>query len=69
VIESWEPFPIQPVVVRSALHPELKEDLRGCLLMADADPRTRRALSGFGLGRFVPVSDEDYSPRLLRAPG
>jgi ABC-type phosphate/phosphonate transport system substrate-binding protein len=69
VIESWGPFPIQPVVVRSALHPQLKEDLRGCLLMADADPRTRRALSGFGLRRFVPVSDEDYSPRLLRAPG
>jgi hypothetical protein len=33
--------------------------------MADADPRTRRALSRFGLRRFVPVSEEDYSQHLL----
>jgi len=65
VIESWGPFPIQPVVVRSALHPELKEDLRTSLLMVDADPLTRRLVSGFGLKRFVPVTDEDYSPGLL----
>lgn len=62
VIESWGPFPIQPVVVRSALHPEVKERLRASLLAADADPRTRRALSGFGLRHFVPVSHEDYAP-------
>ncbi len=65
VVESWGPFPIQPVVVRSALPRDLREELRACLLMADADPRTRPALSRFGLRRFVPVSEEDYSPRLL----
>ncbi len=71
VIESWGPFPIQPVVVRSGLPKELKERVRASLLMIDADPRTRRALSGFDLKRFVPVSDKDYSPDLLvqRAPG
>ncbi len=71
VIESWGPFPIQPVVVRSGLPTELKKQVRASLLMIDADPRTRRALSGFDLKRFVPVSDKDYSPDLLvqRAPG
>jgi phosphonate transport system substrate-binding protein len=62
VIESWGPFPIQPVVVRSSLRPELKEGLRASLLAVDADPRTRRAVSGFGLKGFVPVADEDYAP-------
>ena len=64
VIESLGPFPIQPVVVRSTLDPELKEGLRAALLSVDADPRTRRALSGFGLERFVPVSEKDYAPDL-----
>jgi phosphonate transport system substrate-binding protein len=60
VIESWGPYPIQPVVVRSALPAELKEALRSSLLAVHADPLTRRALSQFDLERFVPVTDEDY---------
>jgi len=64
VIESWGPFPIQPVVVRSALRPDLKERLRACLLEADSDPRFRHAVSRFGLRRFAPVSHDDYSPGL-----
>lgn len=65
VIESWGPYPIQPVVVRSTLHEEIKEGLRASFLRADKDPRTRRALSRFGLERFVPVAREDYAPDLL----
>lgn len=65
VIESWGPFPIQPVVVRRALHPEIKEGLRASLLAVEADRRTRRALAGFGLERFVPVGDENYSSDLI----
>jgi phosphonate transport system substrate-binding protein len=62
VIEAWGPFPIQPVVVRSALRPELKEGLRASLLAVSADPRTRRAVSAYGLEGFVPVTGEDYAP-------
>jgi phosphonate transport system substrate-binding protein len=71
VIESWGPFPIQPVVVRSVLPTGLKERVRASLLTIDADPLTWRALSGFDLKRFVPVTDADYPPDLLvqRAPG
>jgi phosphonate transport system substrate-binding protein len=61
VIEAWGPFPIQPVVVRSALEAELKEALRNSLLAVGTDPRTRRAVSAFGLEGFVPVTDEDYA--------
>jgi phosphonate transport system substrate-binding protein len=60
VIESWGPYPIQPVVVRSTLPAQLKEGIRTSLLTVNEDPRTRRGLSGFGLKRFVPVTDEDY---------
>lgn len=68
VIDSWGPYPVQPVVVRSGLSGELKEGLRDSLLALDKDPRTIRALSEFGLERFVPVSGEDYG-RLWGEPG
>jgi ABC-type phosphate/phosphonate transport system substrate-binding protein len=55
VIKSCGPFPIQPVVVRSALPEELKKRLALSLLRLAA-----RALSEFGLQRFVPVTVEDY---------
>ncbi|MBA2344920.1 MAG: PhnD/SsuA/transferrin family substrate-binding protein [Rubrobacter sp.] len=64
VIQTWGPFPIQPVVVRSALRQDLKERLRARLLEADSDPCFRDAVSRFGLRRFVPVSHADYSTGL-----
>jgi phosphonate transport system substrate-binding protein len=41
VIETWGPFPIQPVVLRSGLHPELNDCLRASLLAIGADLYTR----------------------------
>jgi len=61
VIESWGPYPIQPVVVRSALPPELKERLRAAFLTAEKDQRTHRILEGYGLSHFVAVDPETYS--------
>ena len=60
VIESWGPFPIQPVVVRSALDPVLKRRLARSLLALHQDPPTRRALARFGVVRFAPVTEADY---------
>jgi phosphonate transport system substrate-binding protein len=65
VIESWGPYPIQPVVVRSTLPSDLKEGLRDSLLNVHEDPRSRRLLSEFDLKGFVAVADEDYSPDLV----
>jgi phosphate/phosphite/phosphonate ABC transporter binding protein len=61
VIESWGPYPIQPVVVNSALPPELKQRLRAAFLATQQDKQTRRTLKQFGLSRFVAVDQEDYS--------
>jgi phosphonate transport system substrate-binding protein len=61
VIESWGPYPIQPVVVSSALHPELRERGRAAFLATEHDQHTRRTLKQFGLSRFVTVGQEDYS--------
>ena len=60
VLESWGPYPIQPVVVRSDLDPVLKRVLRESLLATEADPLTRLELEVFGLKRFVTVGEEDY---------
>src|ERR687890_2555099 len=60
VIETWGPFPIQPVVVRSTVHPELKERLREAFLSTQNDESTRRALERYGLIRFVAVGGRDY---------
>src|SRR5215204_6074107 len=61
VLESWGPFPIQPVVVRSAIHPELKERLRIAFLATEEDQPTHNILKQFGLTRFVAVSQGDYA--------
>jgi phosphonate transport system substrate-binding protein len=61
VIESWGPYPIQPVVVSSALNPELKQRLRAAFLATEQDQQTRRTLQQFGLSRFVAADPEDYS--------
>ncbi len=60
VLESWGPYPIQPVVVRTALDPALKATLRESLLETRADPRTRLELEAFGLKRFAAVDEVDY---------
>jgi phosphonate transport system substrate-binding protein len=61
VIESLGPFPIQPLVVSSALHPGLKQRLRAAFLTTKEDQRTRRILKRFGLNHFVAVDPEHYS--------
>ncbi len=68
VLESWGPYPIQPVVVRSDLGPSLKSTLRRSLLKTEADPLTRSELEAFGLKRFVTVGEEDYDARRLPQP-
>jgi phosphate/phosphite/phosphonate ABC transporter binding protein len=61
VIESWGPYPIQPIVVSSALQPELKQRLRAAFLSTVQDQQTRRTLKQFGLIRFVATDQREYS--------
>ncbi len=61
VIESWGPYPIQPVVVNSTLHPDLKRRLRAAFLTTEQDQHTRPTLKQFGLSHFVAGDPEDYA--------
>ena len=61
VLESWGPFPIQPVVVRSRLQQELKDRLRTSLLTIGSGQHEPSALAEFGLERFAPVTYEHYA--------
>ena len=61
VIESWGPFPIQPVVVSSVLPSRLKQRLRAAFLATEENQRTHQILKEFGLTRFVVVDRGDYS--------
>lgn len=61
VIETWGPFPIQPVVLRSGLHPRLKDRLLAALLAIGEDAPAPPALAGFGLQRFAPITYGDYA--------
>lgn len=63
VIDSWGPFPVQPVVVRSGLPPALKDALRDAFL--DLDVRDAPALARFGFRGFAPVTEADYAPERL----
>jgi len=61
VIESWGPYPIQPVVVRSTLDQRLKERLRAAFLATADDQRTQQILQQFGLSYFFAVDQQDYT--------
>ena len=61
VIESWGPYPVQPIVVSTALHPDLKQRLRAAFLSTEQDQQTRRTLERFGLSHFVAADPENYS--------
>jgi phosphonate transport system substrate-binding protein len=60
VLESWGPFPVQPVVMRRALPHSLRASVRDALLHAHetAGDDLRR----FGFARFIEVGREHYPP-------
>ncbi|MGH3146012.1 MAG: phosphate/phosphite/phosphonate ABC transporter substrate-binding protein [Rubrobacter sp.] len=61
VIDSWGPFPVQPVVVRSGFPKGVKSALRDAFLNVERST----ALAGFGLKGFAPVTDKDYATERL----
>lgn len=57
VLDSWGPFPIQPVVVRSELGSPLAVRIAEALLALSAD----QGLSTFGFDRCAPIDDAAYA--------
>lgn len=60
VLETWGPFPVQPIVVRSSLVDKTSEVITSTLLSLHRDSSTARALRRFRVERFAPVSEDDY---------
>jgi ABC-type phosphate/phosphonate transport system substrate-binding protein len=58
IVDSFGPFPIQPVVVRRDLGRELRAGIARALLGLGAD--TQEARARFGLERCVPISERHY---------
>jgi phosphonate transport system substrate-binding protein len=60
VVESWGPYPVQPVVVRAALPAPLRAALTAALLALADDVAARAELAPFRLRGFVPVDESVY---------
>ena len=60
VIESWGPFPIQPLVIRTELAEELAATIAIALLDMSRTPKTAKHLQSLGVLRFEPTSAADY---------
>lgn len=54
VVETWGPFPVQPVVARASLDARLKRAVKEALLQVGD------GLAPHGLAGFAPVSERDY---------
>ena len=60
LLETWGPFPVQPVVVRSSLLDKTREVIASALLALHRDSDTAGALRRFRVERFAPVTEDDY---------
>lgn len=60
VIETWGPYPTQPVVARRTLEPQRRADLRAALVSMTDSSGLRGRLREFGVECFTPVTDAEY---------
>ena len=60
VVETWGPFPIQPIVARASLLDTTRNIIAGALLALDGNSDTARALRRYHVKKFAPVSEADY---------
>jgi len=60
VVETWGPFPVQPVVLRSSLAAKMQPVITEALLTMHEDPALAAQLQEFHVRRFAPVDEEDY---------
>ncbi len=60
VIARWGPYGIPPLVVRPALDPQLKQQLREFFLNLHNSEEGRVILDNMGIDKFVIVSDDTY---------
>ncbi len=60
IIKKSSPYGIPPVVVRKALNPELKKELKALFLNAHRDEEGQRLLHKMMIDKFVVIDDSAY---------
>ncbi len=60
-VDSWGPFPVQPIVVRRGLGPGWARKIAGALLQLHTNPELRSRLHGLGVDRLVPMGEDAYA--------
>jgi phosphonate transport system substrate-binding protein len=60
LLESWGPSPVQPILVRSSLDPDIKASARETLLGLGEDPAWAPRLLEFGVRGFTSVDEASY---------
>jgi len=66
VLESWGPFPIQPIIVRTELAAATKEDIAAAFLGLSHRPSVHPALRAARVVSFTATSDADYASERAR---
>jgi len=61
VIESFGPYPTQPIVLRADLPPQVKRTITTSLLTLHQDDEGRRALAACAVRRLAPVTEAHYA--------
>lgn len=67
VLDSLGPFPVQPVVVRSGLSPEVRQAIENALLKLGKTAQGQGLRERYGLTGFVPPLEEEYTSEKLLA--
>jgi len=62
VLTSFGPYPVQPIVARAGLAPELRRAVASTLLGLHAQPATRARLVRCGVLRLAPITPAAYEP-------
>jgi ABC-type phosphate/phosphonate transport system substrate-binding protein len=60
VLETWGPFPVQPIVARASLVDKTREVIASTLLALHRDSTMERVLRRFHVERFAPVTEDEY---------
>ena len=60
MLESFGPFPVQPVVARAGLARERKDAIAAARLAMHAVPAGRAALAAWGVRRLAPIAPAAY---------
>lgn len=60
ILESWGPLPVQPLLARASLEPELRAQIAARLLDLHRNERACRSLDNCRVSRFSPVDAAFY---------